>query len=140
VPVEKSGLTLAALPSGSETLLLVEDEGGVRALSRHVLQGCGYAVLEACDGNEAVRIAEQHEGQIDLLVTDVVMPGISGREVAERIAQQLPHLKILFLSGYTDDAVVRHGILESNVAFLQKPFSPMTLAAKVREVLNGKRR
>jgi CheY-like chemotaxis protein len=125
------------MPRGSETLLLVEDEDGVRALSRHVLQGCGYTVLEARDGFEAVRVAGQHQGRIDLLLTDVVMPRMGGREAAERLAGLHPGVKVLFLSGYTDDAVVRHGILEAEVAFLQKPFSPAALARRVREVLDS---
>ena len=126
-----------ALPHGSETVLLVEDDDGVRALSRHVLQSCGYTVLEARDGTEAVRIAGQHRERIDLLLTDVVMPRMSGREVAERLAGRHSGLKVLFLSGYTDDAVVRHGIQEAEVAFLQKPFSLASLAVKVRDVLDS---
>jgi PAS domain S-box-containing protein len=133
----KSHQGQAELLRGSETVLLVEDEDGVRALSRHVLQGCGYTVLEARDGVEAVRVAGRHRGRIDLLLTDVVMPRMSGREVAERLAGRHAGMKVLFLSGYTEDAVVRHGILEAEVAFLQKPFSPASLAAKVREVLDG---
>jgi two-component system cell cycle sensor histidine kinase/response regulator CckA len=128
----------ASMPRGSETVLLVEDEDGVRALSREVLQGFGYIVLEARDGAESIRIAEQHKGQIDLLLTDVVMPRMSGREVAERLEGMYAGMKVLFLSGYTDDAVVRHGILQAEVAFLQKPFTPATLAAKVRAVLDKK--
>ncbi len=135
-PPEKARPEQAAMPRGSETVLLVEDEDGVRALSRHVLQSSGYIVLEAHDGLEAIRVAEQHKGRIDLLLTDVVMPRMSGREVAERLAGMHAGMKVLFLSGYTDDAVVRHGILEAEVAFLQKPFSPGSLAAKVREVLD----
>jgi CheY-like chemotaxis protein len=133
----KSRLGPAVMPRGSETVLLVEDEDGVRALSRHVLHGSGYTVLEARDGSEAVRVAGQHRGRIDLLMTDVIMPRMGGREAAERLVRLHPGLKVLFLSGYTDDAVVRHGILEAEVAFLQKPFSPASLAAKVREVLDG---
>ena len=125
----------AAMPRGSETILLVEDADGVRALSRHVLQGCGYTVLEARDGVEALLIASQYDGRIDLLLTDVDMPRMSGRDVAEHLKAKHAGMKILFLSGYTDDAVVRHGILEAEVAFLQKPFSPASLSAKVREVL-----
>lgn len=128
----------AVMARGSERVLLVEDEDGVRALARHVLAGCGYSVLEARDGPEAVQLAGQHAGPIDLLVTDVVMPRIGGRQVAERVAALHPGVKVLFLSGYTDDAVVRHGILEAQVAFLQKPFSPAALAAKVREVLDAR--
>jgi two-component system, cell cycle sensor histidine kinase and response regulator CckA len=124
------------LPAGSETLLLVEDDDGVRALTRHILRGCGYTVLEAHDGIEAIRLAGEHTGRIDLVVTDVVLPRMGGREVAERLSALRPGIKVLFLSGYTDDAVVRHGILEAQVAFLQKPFTPGSLAAKVREVLD----
>jgi CheY-like chemotaxis protein len=131
----KSHHAPGAIPRGSETILLVEDEDGVRALSRHVLQGCGYTVLEARDGAEALRIAEQHRERIDLLVTDVVMPRTGGREVADRLAEMQPRVKVLFVSGYMDDAVVRHGIREAEEAFLQKPFSATSLAVKVREVL-----
>jgi PAS domain S-box-containing protein len=136
-PSGQSHAGLATVPHGSETVLLVEDEDGVRALTRHVLENCGYTILEACDGPGAVRLAGQHQGPIDLLVTDVVMPRMSGSEVAGRLAERYPGMKVLFLSGYTDDAVVRHGILEAEVAFLHKPFSPASLAVKVREVLDG---
>ncbi len=137
-PVEaakaRSGVRMP--PRGSETVLLVEDEDGVRGLTRHVLTNCGYAILEASDGEEALRVAAQHGGPIDILVTDVVMPGLGGREVSERLLATQPGLRVLFLSGYTDDAVVRHGVLHERVNFLQKPFSPMVLAHKVREVLD----
>jgi len=136
-PLRKSQRGLAVMPPGSETVLLVEDEGGVRALAMHILKSCGYTVLNAADGAEALRIAEQHQGRIDLVVTDVIMPRVSGREVAEHMAALQPSVKILFLSGYTDDAVVRHGIAEADMAFLQKPFSPVSLATKVREVLDS---
>ena len=119
-----------------ETLLLVEDEDGVRGLAGHVLQGCGYKVLEANNGAEALRLAAAYGGRIDLLVTDVVMPQVGGRELAERLAVLRPQTKVLFLSGYTDDAIVRHGILEEEVAFLQKPFTTAALARRVREVLD----
>ncbi|MDB5340715.1 MAG: Blue-light-activated protein [Planctomycetaceae bacterium] len=131
------GLSPKAKPRGNETVLLVEDEDALRALTRHILERSGYTVLEAREGSEAVRIAEQRRGQIDLLLTDVVMPRMGGREVAARLTGLYPELKVLFLSGYTDDAVVRHGILHAEVAFLQKPFSPASLATKVRDVLDS---
>jgi PAS domain S-box-containing protein len=130
---------LGAPPAGTETILLAEDDGGVRALTRHVLTGRGYSVLEAADGNEALRIAEGHRGPIHLLVTDVVMPGRGGRQVAERLLDLYPEAKVLFLSGYTDDTVCRHGVLQEEVHFLRKPFSPLALTCKVREVLDGNR-
>jgi two-component system cell cycle sensor histidine kinase/response regulator CckA len=136
-PLDKPRLEPAVMPRGNETVLLVEDEDGVRALVRHVLEASGYTVLEARDGAEAVWVAGQHGGRIDLLLTDVVMPRMGGREVAERLAASHPGVKVLYLSGYTEDAVVRHGILQAEVAFLQKPFSPASLTAKVREVLDG---
>ena len=121
---------------GTETILLVEDEDMVRNLARHVLVGSGYTVLDAGYGERALEICEANEGQIDLLVTDVVMPQMSGRELAERLRSSSPGLKVLFMSGYTDDDVVRHGIRSSEVAFMQKPFLPDDLLRKVREVLD----
>ena len=126
-------------PQGSETILLVEDEEPVRELVRKVLERNGYRILEARHGDEAITICAQHKGEISLLVTDVVMPRMSGREVAERLLVSHPKMKVLYLSGYTDDAVVRHGVLQSMTAFLQKPFTPDALAHKVREVLDSKR-
>jgi PAS domain S-box-containing protein len=122
---------------GHETILLVEDAGPVRTLARRSLEGYGYTVLEAPDGRRALELAERYGAAIDLLVTDVVMPGLSGRELAERLARTRPDLRVLYTSGYTDDAMVRQGVLTAGVAFLQKPFVPETLARKVREVLDG---
>jgi PAS domain S-box-containing protein len=124
------------VPRGTETILLVEDEGMVRTLVRTVLEGCGYHVLEAANTEELERIREQHRDLIDLLLTDVVMPGRSGPEVAELLRRDYPELRVLFMSGYTDDAVIRHGVSTAEAAFIQKPFSPLALAQKVRELLN----
>jgi PAS domain S-box-containing protein len=127
----------AASPPGHETVLLAEDEAGVRALARQVLQSSGYTVLEARDGTHALLLAEQYRGAIDLLVTDLVMPGLDGRGLAVRLCAARPGLRVLYLSGYTDDAVVRRGVSQDAVYFLAKPFSPAALAQKVREVLNA---
>jgi two-component system cell cycle sensor histidine kinase/response regulator CckA len=125
-----------ALPRGSETVLLVEDEKGVRELAREYLELVGYTVIEAEDGHTALELASMHVGPIQLLMTDVVMPGISGRELAGRVKAIRPDIKILFMSGYTDQAVVHHGILDTDAALLQKPFTMAALAAKLREILS----
>ena len=132
----KSRSGTVAPPRGTETVLLVEDDPGVRALTRHVLAGCGYTVLEAADAEEAGRVAAGWDKPIHLLVTDVVMPGAGGRALAGRLVADRPGLKVLYVSGYTDDAVVRHGVLHEAVNFLQKPFSPAALARQVRDVLD----
>ncbi len=129
----------ATIPGGTETILLVEDEPSVRLLVRTTLESNGYQVLEATNGAEALLIGEQHQGRIHFLLTDLVMPGISGRVLAEQLVPRRPELKVLFLSGYTDDVVVRHGALDANMAFLQKPFTPDALARKVREVMDANR-
>ncbi len=121
---------------GTETVLLVEDEDAVRTILHHLLQRRGYNVLMAANGTEALAVAAQHSSGIDLLVTDVVMPGMDGRQVAEALRRLHPNMQVLFLSGYTDDAIMRHGILESETAFLQKPFASAALAKKVRELLD----
>jgi two-component system, cell cycle sensor histidine kinase and response regulator CckA len=121
---------------GSQTILLVEDEELVRHLVEKVLKANGYTVLVAASGPDAERVATQHAGPIQLLMTDVVLPGLNGRQVAERLTAARPGIRVLYLSGYTDDAIVRHGVLEPGVAFLQKPFSPAVLGRKVREVLD----
>ena len=122
---------------GAETILLAEDAAPVRSVAREVLRRHGYRVLTAADGRTALELADTHPGTIDLLITDVIMPELSGRQLADRLVERLPQLKVLFVSGYTDDAIVRHGILEPGIAFLQKPFSPESLARKVREVLDA---
>jgi len=124
------------LRRGSETVLLVEDAPPVRSLARKSLESYGYTVLEAADGPAALELSAGHARGIDILVTDVVMPGMSGRELAERLAPARPAMRVLYTSGYTDDAMVRQGVLRAGVAFLQKPFIPETLARKVREVLD----
>jgi CheY-like chemotaxis protein len=126
----------AAPPRGTETVLVVEDAPAVRALASRVLAGAGYAVLTAADSAEAEAIAAAHPGTIHLLLTDVVMPGFSGRELAERIGATRPEIAVLYMSGYTDDAIVHHGVLEQGVPYLEKPFSPDQLARKVRLVLD----
>ena len=136
VPAGRDGKSETQIPQrGSETILLVEDEKGVRELAREYLASSGYRVIEAEDGHTALELATMHVGQIHLLLTDVVMPGISGRELAERVSQIRPGIKIIYMSGYTDQAVVHHGILQNDAVLLQKPFTLMTLAGKLRELL-----
>ncbi len=125
-----------AVPRGSETILLVEDEDVVRDLSREILEEYGYAVLTAPDGKEGLRICKEFEGQIDLMITDVVMPRMNGRELAEKLGALRPETRVLYMSGFTDDAIVRHGVLDDGMCFIQKPFSPDSLAIKTREVLD----
>jgi PAS domain S-box-containing protein len=125
----------AELPRGTETVLLVEDATAVRSVIRQVLERLGYTVLDAADGQVALEVAARHHGPIDLVVTDIVMPALGGRELAERLRQVRPDIRILYTSGYTDDAIVRSGVLDAAVVFLQKPFTPETLASKVREAL-----
>src|SRR5579862_8626628 len=122
---------------GSETILFVEDEQSVRELVRDYLVGAGYCMLEASDGVQALKVASAHPGPIHMLITDVVMPHLSGPELATKLTAERRHLKVLFISGYTDDTVFRHGVLEGGVAFLQKPFNLKALSNKIREVLDG---
>jgi PAS domain S-box-containing protein len=120
---------------GTETVLLVEDEEVVRQLAAEVLQANGYNVLGAANGTEAIQVSNQHEGVIELMVTDVVMPVLGGRELAEKLFVTRPQMRVLYMSGYTDDAIVHHGVLDGSVAFLEKPFAADALSLKVREVL-----
>jgi CheY-like chemotaxis protein len=140
VEVEEEQSTADEAPrpgGGGETILLVEDEEGVRQMTAMALTALGYHVETACCGPEAIERIGEFSGRIDLLVTDVVMPEMSGRVLAEYLEERYPELKVLFVSGYTDDAVMRHGVLQSDVAFLQKPFTLSGLAQKVRDVLGS---
>jgi two-component system, cell cycle sensor histidine kinase and response regulator CckA len=125
------------IPSGNETVLLVEDEPAVRLLTANVLRTLGYEVIEAADGAEAVEAARNSKRPIDLMITDVIMPHLGGREAVEQIRATRPELRVLFVSGYTDDAIVRHGVLQAEMPFLHKPFTPPMLAKKVREILDA---
>jgi two-component system cell cycle sensor histidine kinase/response regulator CckA len=127
----------APLAGGSETILLVEDEEGVRDLARRILELKGYKVITASNPTEAAQVCGRHEGPIHLLLTDVIMPTMSGRQLAEHVAFLRPELKVLYMSGYTDNAIVPHGILEEGVQFLQKPFAPNLLIRRVREALEA---
>ncbi len=127
---------LVDLPGGTETVLLVEDEDTVRNLCSRVLGDLGYRVMQARNGAEAVAAAVPRADRIDLLLTDVVMPGMSGKELATQLVPHHPEMKVLFMSGYTDDAIVHHGVLDEGVSFIGKPYTPLALARKVREVLD----
>jgi len=127
--------TTRLLPSGHETILLVEDEPSILALTSTLLERQGYTVLAASTPGEAIRLAKQHPGEIDLLMTDVVMPEMNGRMLAKNLLALYPHLKRLFMSGYTADVIAHHGVLDEGVQFIQKPFTMENLAAKVREAL-----
>ena len=120
---------------GSETILLVEDDEQLRAMSRMILQRNGYEVLDAADGETALALSDRFEGVIHLVLTDVVMPVMSGREMVEQLATRRPAVKVLYVSGYTEDAILHHGVFEDDIAFLQKPITPVMLLRKVREIL-----
>ena len=134
VEAESAGPSVAR---GTETVLLVEDDEMVRRLVRESLVHAGYKVMDASDPLEARRISEKYRRAIQLMITDVVMPKLSGRELAAEIQERRPAMKVLYISGYTDHAIVNAGILHKEVAFLQKPFTPAALARKVREVLDN---
>jgi CheY-like chemotaxis protein len=145
-PRARHRLEVAAAPEpqsrpseGCETVLLAEDEAMVLDLAARCLSSRGYRVLRARDGDEALRVASEHDGTIHLLVTDVIMPRLSGPDCAERLCRARPDLRVLFTSGYTDDAIGQHGVLDGDVEFLQKPYSPDELADRVRRVLDEAR-
>ncbi|MDQ2999744.1 MAG: ATP-binding protein, partial [Fibrobacterota bacterium] len=133
----KPAVKSAPACSGKETILLVEDEDMVRRLVGQVLLSHGYTVLEAASGLAALELVDRNPGKIDLLLTDVVMAGMSGRELSEKLLLLRPDLKVLYMSGYTDDAILRHGVFQNSTAFLGKPFSPGALVRKLREVIDG---
>jgi two-component system cell cycle sensor histidine kinase/response regulator CckA len=136
----KGGRPEAAMAHGDETILVVEDEAAVRDLSVKILSHLGYRVLSAASGQEALEIATANQEFISLLLTDVVMPGMSGKQLADQLLPMRPGMKVLFLSGYTENTIINHGVLEPGVDFLPKPFSREALAGKIREVLSGIRK
>jgi len=128
----------APLSGGSETLLLVDEAAPLRGLTRLLLEGCGYTVLDSGDPADAIEIAARHNGPLPLLITDVVMPGFSGPILAERLRAVRPEMKVLYTSGYADDEVAQHGLIGADRAFLEKPFGRDALIRKVREVLDSR--
>jgi CheY-like chemotaxis protein len=137
-PSPSAGL-IEEVPGGHEIILLVEDEDIIRILTRTILEAYGYKVLEACNGHEGLSVCEANEGPIDLLLSDIVMPGLSGRELADRAMELRPGMKLLLMSGYAPDVILKEGIHQST-AFLPKPFNPAELARKVRDTLDSDKR
>jgi CheY-like chemotaxis protein len=126
----------SGLQGGTETVLVVEDEDTLRTLCERILGGLGYQVMPARNGAEAIALAQGYGDRIDLLLTDVVMPGMNGRELATQMVLHHPEMQVLFMSGYTNDAIGKHGVLDEGVSFIGKPYTPLALARKVREVLD----
>ncbi len=124
------------MPTGTESVLVVEDEAAVRRLATSVLRDRGYQVQEACDGVEALEVINNGTA-FDLVLTDVIMPKMSGRVLYDHLKTSKPEVKVLFMSGYTDDALALHGVLDSEFSFIEKPFSPSRLACKVREAIDA---
>jgi two-component system cell cycle sensor histidine kinase/response regulator CckA len=131
---DEHGIGTAA-QRGNETILVVEDEQSVRSFTVAALERYGYHVIEACDGDEAIAVAQQHSGRIQLLLTDVIMPGMNGKVLSERLKESYPDLKVLLTSGYTADAFADRGVIDPGDVLLRKPFAQQELAVKVREVL-----
>lgn len=138
-PVGRRDKAVAGSGHGQETVLIVEDEEAVRELAREILENTGYTVLEARHGVEALLISDRHNGPIHLLLTDVIMPQLNGRGLAQRLTTLRPDIKVLFMSGYTTKDLISHGMLDPDVDFLQKPFTPDGLALKVRQILDSRR-
>jgi CheY-like chemotaxis protein len=136
-PVVETPADTEAAASGSETILVVEDQEEVRRFTCDVLRRYGYTILAAASGDEALSVLAEHAGSVDLMITDLVMPGMTGRELADRVAASRPGIPTLFMSGYSDEVATRQGVLGRDAAYLQKPFAPKTLADKIREVLTG---
>jgi CheY-like chemotaxis protein len=125
---------------GNETVLLVEDDASVRVMTFNMLRHMGYDVLQACSGQEALAMVVQYNGTVDLLLTDVVMPGMNGRELAEQLKKHRPETAVLFTSGYAEDVIVHHGIVDQDLNFIPKPFTMHSLGIKLREVLDAAKR
>jgi len=137
VPTEPKSAISTVAPRGTETVLVAEDEDGVRNVASAALEIQGYKVLLAETGADALRVASEHAGPIHLLLTDVVMPDLGGRALAELVRGRWPGIRVLYMSGYTDDAVIRSGVQAARDWFIQKPFTPLALARRVREVLDS---
>jgi PAS domain S-box-containing protein len=133
--IESPGDNFEKIDNASETILIVEDDAALLEVTHRSLEVVGYAILSARNPEEAIRIAESHPGPIHLMVTDVILPGINGAQLASQLSRLRPEMKVLFVSGYTDESIVRHGVLEPGLAFLQKHFSPKALNRKVGEML-----
>ncbi|TPW09393.1 MAG: putative PAS/PAC sensor protein, partial [Acidimicrobiaceae bacterium] len=127
----------AASSAGTETILLVDDDEALRAMATRFLEPAGYTVLSAASGDEALRLLDRYQGAVHLLLSDVVMPGIDGRRLAEQLGMTRPQMRVLYMSGYTNDTVVRHGVLDGQVSYLEKPFSAAALCRKVRTTLDS---
>jgi DNA-binding NtrC family response regulator len=138
VEAKRDALEIPEAGQGSETILLVEDEEAVRELASRILSAKGYSVVAAKSTKEAEQFSEKSKGKIHLLLTDIIMPGTSGRELARRITARHPRTRVLYMSGYTDNVLVQGGVLEASLSFLQKPFTPGALVQKVRDVLDSR--